>query len=716
MKKIWAKIFSILLIVTFCFLGTGCEEFNFFDDLWEKFQNGDITEEEYYDELEKNQTIPMYGTKVLYRPDHYDFNEGSGGTAEEENDYYGKYAWIILRVLEAIYGTGELDLDVITDYSLFNFNKDYMPYLYDSIRYQVDEYTRVSNTITIDGDNLSISNSEKTVMSANLNNDWEWSFLIDEGDANTRPFLYDNFFVSILENTEEIVTSSFVGTLDAFKETISSAYSGLSSKYLNIYLGTTQDKEQPNNQEIPENERFYSDFVKSLEYVIYCYSLDLTPGEVVVSTENLGSEQYYQIKIIQTANGVQQELTPKEALSAIKETFDKLGSYVGVAERNKDKIIQWILDNVIGQNAMASDSVVEKKNAIEIIYDGESQFFTNVQSVKDFITSKGVTLTESDQEKIDAMQEPTVQTIEVGRNYASTGGTEGTVEKIVDKVCEEVTIGGDDVYVDDRFLASEIVEYYGESFTYSKEKDVFPYYEDFTTGAGARAVKPLEYQSAVLMFKKEVNISQLIVAFQYDADLDGYQTATGERFDGSRYIEIEVGLNFFDYETKTKTVVDTKTAIVPDGKTVDPLGNEDLQKLSKQTGISFSQSVMFGFDEPILGDWKKDLICGAFNVDIGGGVLKTDVGRNGYKGIPFVSEDPIKIVGNTQVKNYYEIIEPTEEEIAKGETYLSGQLNSSMFMGSDGCDYLEITYRVIKKVGDTSTNYKFYTGISVLTA
>ena len=105
------------------------------------------------------------------------------------------------------------------------------------------------------------------------------------------------------------------------------------------------------------------------------------------------------------------------------------------------------------------------------------------------------------------------------------------------------------------------------------------YYEDFTTGAGARAIRPLEYQSAVLMFKEEVNISQLIVAFQYDADLDGYQTATGERFDGSRYIEIEVGLNFFDYETKTKTVVDTKTAIVPDGKTVDPLGDEDLQKL-----------------------------------------------------------------------------------------------------------------------------------------
>lgn len=704
MKKILAKIFSILLIVTFCFLGTGCEEFNFFDDLWEKFQNGDITEEEYYDELEKNQTIPMYGTKVLYRPDHYDFNQGSGGTAEEENDYYGKYAWEILTRLELIYGVANNQSgDILNGY--YTFNDATLPYLYDSIRYQVDEYTQVSNTITIDGDSVSISNNEKTVMSANLNNDWEWSFLIDEGDVNTRPYLYDAMPDSIFESGNKI-SSSFAVDLETFKTDISSWYSRLSTNYQSIYLGT---------ENVTDYGK-YSDFVKTLEYVIYCYSLDLTPGEVVVSTENLAEKQYYQIKIIQTANGVQQELTPKEALSAIKEIFDKLGSYVGVAERNKDKIIQWILDNVIGQNAMASDSVVEKKNAIEIVYDGESQFFTSVESAKDFITSKGITLTESDQEKIDAMQEPTVQTIEVGRNYASTGETEGTVEKIVDKVCEKVTIGGDDVYVDDRFLASEIVEYYGESFTYSKEEDVFPYYEDFTTGAGARAIRPLEYQSAVLMFKEEVNISQLIVAFQYDADLDGYQTATGERFDGSRYIEIEVGLNFFDYETKIKTVVDTKTAIVPDGKTVDPLGDEDLQKLSKQTGISFSQSVMFGFEEPILGDWKKDLICGAFNVDIGGGVLKTDVGRNGYKGIPFVSEDPIKIVGNTQVKNYYEIIEPTEEEIAKGETYLSGQLNSSMFMGSDGCDYLEITYRVIKKVGDTSTNYKFYTGISVLTA
>ena len=705
MKKIWAKIFSILLIVTFCFLGTGCEEFNFFDDLWEKFQNGDRTEDEYYDELEKNQTIPMYGTKVLYRPDHYDFNEGSGGTAEEENDYYGKYAWEILTRLELIYGVANDGTGDISD-NYYKFDNSTLPYLYDSIRYQVDEYTQVSNTITIDGDGVSISNNGKTVMSANLNNDWEWSFLIDENDYNTKPYLYNDEDGTIIENENIKRITKEIDSSQDFFGNITTWYSGLSENYLSIYLGATS----------AEDYDKYSDFVKTLEYVIYCYSLDLTPGEVVVSTENLGSEQYYQIKIIQTANGVQQELTPKEALSAIKETFDKLGSYVGVAERNKDKIIQWILDNVIGQNAMASDSVVEKKNAIEIVYDGESQFFTNVQSAKDFITSKGITLSESDQEKIDAMQEPTVQTIEVGRNYASTGGTEGTVEKIVDKVCEEVTIGGDDVYVDDRFLASEIVEYYGESFTYSKEEDVFPYYEDFTTGAGARAIRPLEYQSAVLMFKEEVNISQLIVAFQYDADLDGYQTATGERFDGSRYIEIEVGLNFFDYETKTKTVVDTKTAIVPDGKTVDPLGDEDLQKLSKQTGISFSQSVMFGFDEPILGDWKKDLICGAFNVDIGGGVLKTDVGRNGYKGIPFVSEDPIKIVGNTQVKNYYEIIEPTEEEIAKGETYLSGQLNSSMFMGSDGCDYLEITYRVIKKVGDTSTNYKFYTGISVLTA
>ena len=52
----------------------------------------------------------------------------------------------------------------------------------------------------------------------------------------------------------------------------------------------------------------------------------------------------------------------------------------------------------------------------------------------------------------------------------------------------------------------------------------------------------------------------------------------------------------------------------------------------------------------------------------------------------------------------------------ENHSYITGRLNSEMFAGSDGCDYLELTYRVIKKNGDFDTNYKFYTGIQYMNA
>lgn len=696
------------MILTMCFAGTGCLEIfgvgnglDFFDDLWEKFQNGEITEDEYYEQLENSQSTPLYGTKVLYRPDHYDFNAGSGGTEEEENNYYGKYAWEILYRLELIYGISDLENPNIKDKegeSFISFNTENLPYLYDSIRYQVDEYKQISNSLSFDGENWSSTFVDYTNMSANLNNAWNWSFEINEDDNSSRPYLYDNIDGKIIKKTGSTIDTIFDYGFDAYlQELISPYYSRISTNYLNIYLGTSSAKET-------ETEK-YSDFVKALEYVIYCYSLDLTPGEVEV-VPVMQNGKYYQVTIYETVNGVRVSMTVDEALEKIKETFDKLGTYVGIAERNKIKIQNWILENVIGQDAMANDSVIEYTNATQITYGDKTFVATNTTEANQKLDELGY-----DGEDI-TIKDVTFETKKVGRDY------QATVEKIIDGVCAEVQIGGnedDDVNVDDRFLASEIMEYWGNSFAPGGDEDPFPYFEDFESGKGSRAIRPLEYQSAVIMFKEEVNVTSLTVAFQYDADLDGYQTATGEAFDGSRYLTIEVGLNYFNYATGEKTVVQTKTINVPDGKLVDLLGDDNLDEASKKAGVEFSQRVDFGLDEPILGDWKKDLICGPFNVDIGNGILKTDVGENGYRGNPFVSQDPITIVGTTSVKDYYEIIEPTEEQIAKGETYLTGQLNAEKFKGSDGCDYLEVTYRVIKKVGDTTTNYKFYTGITVAT-
>ena len=87
MKKIFAKIFSMVIVLCMCVLGTGCfgvgDGLDYFSDLWNRFQSGEISEDEYYQELAQSQeSSQLYGTKVLYRPESYDYSGNSGGTQE----------------------------------------------------------------------------------------------------------------------------------------------------------------------------------------------------------------------------------------------------------------------------------------------------------------------------------------------------------------------------------------------------------------------------------------------------------------------------------------------------------------------------------------------------------------------------------------------------------------------------------------------------------
>lgn len=740
MKKIFAKIFSMVIVLCMCVLGTGCfgvgDGLDYFSDLWNRFQSGEISEDEYYQELAKSQeSSQLYGTKVLYRPESYDYSGNSGGTQEQENDYYGQYAWNILYMLEGIYGIANETDDLLNGYYTFNTNT--LPYLYDSIRYQVDEQATVTSQIEFDDKTSTWSAksdlSQYIALSANLDNAWNWSFdydvgedidlayhddlslgLMSTGDHSANGnyyFIQSNIvqgFYSMTENVSEEENPSAEEQEEIAQDlnnALQLAYgnSNFTGNYLETYIGTGN----------PVGYSEYSDFVKVLEYVIYCYSLDLTPGQVIVepvmTTTEEGTTQYYTVRVIETSNGQQIELSADQALEQIKEVFEKLGSYVGVAERNKDKISKWILDNVIGSAAMQNDIVSVYSGATQITYNGTTFVATSADQANQILAGLGYTGADLTTDHVPtAMMTET----EVGREYGDT------IVNLVDKVCDRVTIGSDDdgqIDVDDRYLASEVMEYMGNSFSAGGGDDPFPYFEDFSSPQAAMAVRPLEYQSAVLMFKEEVKISMVSVVLQYDADLDGYQTQSGDAFDSSRYLTIEIGLNYFNHQTRQRISVATQTVNVPDGKLVNPLGDENLDRASAEAGIEFSQTVVFGFYDSILPN-NQDLIVGAFKTDIGGGILKTDVGRNDYRGNPIVSNDPIIISGLSAVKDYYEIIEPTEEQIAQGQTYLTGQLNAEKFMGDDGCDYLEITYRVIKRVGDTSTNYKFYTGLTATTA
>ena len=95
-----------------------------------------------------------------------------------------------------------------------------------------------------------------------------------------------------------------------------------SAYYEDRYL-TTSDSDTPEN-----DYDLYSQYVKALEYVIYCYAIDLEPAEVRVTLNNDGT---YSLTIGDFApNG---DLTSVDvALASAKERFEILGSYVGLVD------------------------------------------------------------------------------------------------------------------------------------------------------------------------------------------------------------------------------------------------------------------------------------------------------------------------------------------------------------------------------------------------
>ena len=729
MKKIFAKIFACMMGLTMCFAGVGClgvgDGFDFFNDLFARFQNGDISEEEYYRELADMDT-QLYGTKILYRPESYDFDGNSGGTEEQPNDYYGQYAWQILSRLELIYGISNDRLGLLDGY--YQFDSKTLPYLYDSIRYQVDERQNVTSSIAITENDGELSFSEPSatnnvILSANLDNDWNWSFAIDSDDNTQRPYLFENDYAAIIEQTDSQISTRFDVNFETFATDISVYYSSddVAINYLTTYVGANE-----NGESAADDYDNYSDYVKALEYAIYRYAIDLEPGTVkvdssistVTNEDGTTTTKYYTVQIVETQNGIQTTYSVDEALERAQADFNELGGFVGISERNRRNLSNWILNNVIGSQAMENDEVTVWSDVVQVSYNKETGYVKNLDELNAFLSANGYQGEEVTEDDVTISATSSQETVD--RDY------EYTVANMVELVCDEVSIGnngeeGGNVNVDDRYLASEIKEYWGPSFVSGGDEDPFPYYKDFSTvTAGAPVIQPLEYQNVLFMFNTTVNVTAITLTFQYDADLDGYGTATGNDIDENRYLTIEVSLNFYDHETDTLTTVGSQMVNIPDGKMRDPWGSDAITEAERRyaqqhgTSITFSQTASFGVDESILGQASRDLIVGPFNTDIGNGILMTDVGRNDYQGNPLVSKTPLTLTGNSRVKDYYSIIEPTDEQIANGETYLTGQLNSEMFAGNDGCDYLEVVYRVIKRVGDTETNYKFYTSADVI--
>ena len=690
MKKKKTIIFRIICLLMLCIfpalaLLSGCDEFAELDD----FEESDP---------ETITSSSLYGTKVLYRPDDYNYDEGSGATDGGTNDYYGQYAWYIINFLYNIYeiantSTGE---DIYNNIQSNNPNFDIennLPYLYDSMRYQVNTEGTVTsrqivNNSSISDEDLTISQNlpqQYQIVGADTSLAWNWGAPYDMrlNDTNTYAYLTDNTQTVLFAKNQNATSQEDYydyindGAMiyngynenNTFNTGVTNWYStsqNLLPTLMNYYLGTE------NAYETEEQE--YSDFVKALEYAIYCYAVDLEPAQVTVTfandcTPNVQVTGYDSVD---------------SALERAKENFQILGSFVGLADRQIEKIEAWVLDNIIGEDVVDNaDYFYEYQNVTEVVTVDENGEYSYSYEFESADSSE----------------------IELGRDY------EGTVANIIQNVCNEVSIGNDggsDVTIDQRFPASEVMEYAGVSNNvYSDKSFAVPGQEN-----SADKIRPYEYQSIVFMVKEEVSVDGVGIALKYDSGLDG----TTEGVYGEEYLDIIVDLNYYNNATDTLTVLESMQVRVYDGPWDQenvywdwPDGTGGKSMDAEETGApeDHYSGIYFG---------GVDIELGAFKTDIGDGVLMTDVGKNGYSASLLISEEPLVLIGTTNVRKYYEIVEPgsselDNEQIPDGYTYLSGRFNSDMFSGAEGCDYLEVTFKVLKQKGDTTPNrYKFYAG------
>lgn len=659
-SSLWYKILAFCMILCFAFISTGCIGLSG-DEGGEDFDD---------DDFNSSVAVEMYGAKVLYRPDDYDYNVGSGGTSEVENDYYGQYAYQIMNELLNIYGITNIEAADERPGYIPNVNSDMYNYLYDSIRYQVDTMGTVTNAVVVSSDG-SETEAELTspfyIVGADPSVAWNWTIEADTSVDNLKGYIYSslNDEVNISQDGKIFIqvlpmgTTASDGIGDYYGTDDSTVFS--SSSYEDIYLtDSTSDSPQTDYEH-------FSDYVKTLEYAIYCYAIDDEPDEVTIDTLEDGS---YSVQIGDYAS-------VDDALADAKESFRILGAYVGLVDRQIEKIQNWILENIIGEVALNADDTFTIYNDVTVYMDESSNILRY-----DFSGSGSSRFT-------------------LGRDY------ETAVENIMAGVCEYVPIGSEGVTIDQRFLASEIMEYAGNMFMIADDSN-FPTYG---TATGLTQLQPLEYQSVVLMLSEEIYLDGLTIALKYDADLDGTEE---DVYDTSKYLDIIVDINYYNSQTKERQVLDSKQVRVYDGPY-----NEDYWGEGGDDHVGDGTIAPIDHTSALMFDDLGQVHVGKFNVDVGDGILKTDVGSVGnYTTFPWVSQNPLVLVGTTDVRRYYEVVEYgtnpeyDTDELESGKTYISGRFNPEMFGGDDGCDYIEITYKVIKNVLDKETNYKFYTGIA----
>ncbi len=441
--------------------------------------------------------INIAGVKVLRKPlGGYDF-DGNVPENDGKTDFFNSFAEDIISYLFYTYGNFNTDPDSSGQWFSYLYEKtqneqvgelaqqfeespDGFLYYYDAIRYQI----------------TSVAHDEASGnyrVTADTSKAWNWSLPISNASYSPWILAYNGSQNGNMISTTFEESGDYSFTYNSFYK----YYSGNEDAYLFV---------PTDFQTAYVNE----DYINGLTYAIYSLVLGLQPNEMSVSYDS-----GLPVLTVEGYPATADQTSAERALEDVKILFNQLGSYVGLTERNKVAITNFVLDEIIGESAQVMPSLPST-------YSYDLYYEDVVSAIVDYCG----TLTT------------------IGQASESTG--EG-----------ETTVG-------DSFMASEVVDYPATSFFSMLEGDPFLY-----TGAH-------EYQSLVLIpdvneARPTIRITDIWLDFKYDANKDG-----DEVFDPNLSLDIEVVLRWNKgdgseiHEAKqTITVKDGPADPGEDGTTVE---------------------------------------------------------------------------------------------------------------------------------------------------
>ncbi len=672
----------LLLVMLFMFC-VGCDSSLFEDDDLEDSLKQELSQT----------VLSMDGVKVLSKVGGYDFASAVGKYSEH---FYNLYAHEITLQLYNIYENpqnvyvGERDVRELLLNNLDSANGYTYPvestidenlyYLYDSLRYTISQ---VDTTIAKGGETI-----ENQVLTLDLNSKWNWTIYPDvKSNDSTKKYatFFDNLGTIVTKDQNKItIRNVYTETINDWTLLYNSYQSQIPS-FSEFYVGEDIKKSDTISNYFTSPSEMYGAsgvnyFQDALEYAVYLIALEFNFDEyadyynfnIVYGTEPANYGQVTDIKVggwesapISISGG------QNSALARAKALYKENGQFVGLTQENRDMLVEFIENEVIGENAMAKDKFTVTQRTFKYDASGNLQGGPTSSSKQNF-----------------------------NRNYHAI------VKNIVDYACEQAPIGedenGDKVTLDSPYLTSEITDYYGNGFFVSyegnRDDNLFKY------------IPQNEYQSIVIYPKEEdvgKTLGQLDLLFEYWDDPNDIISGHSNKVKLPQIV-IDVGFRAFNhttgqfYNSPIVTVTVKNQQFPYNNKAADYVATYEEQLVDfSDTGSGVDAA--FG----------KGVTLSKFNQNIGGGVINPYA--NGMEFDPLTGRIKSKSItfsgigGSRKASQYYHLLQSEN-----GGTY--GVLNHEMFTDAlagvgQGCDYIEVFFDV-HKGSDANADYRFKVGFS----